>query len=111
MELLNSRRDRLQIFAEILDLCRKPQTKTRVMYETNLSYTMLQDCLKKLQNQGLLEVHHSEVKYATTEKGLQFLQRWVELQQFLKIEKSVHIIVPRAPYVANDSQSYLNPKK
>jgi len=111
LELLNSRRDRLQIFAEILDLCRKPQTKTRVMYETNLSYAMLQDCLMKLQNKGLLEVHHSKTKYATTEKGLEFLQRWAELQQFLKIEKSVHIIVPHAPYVTNDSWSYLNLKK
>jgi predicted transcriptional regulator len=79
----NSKRDRLQIFAEILELCRKPQVKTKVMYKANLSYNMLQDCLMQLHKWKLLEVHHSKKKYLTTEKGQEFLQKWTALQQLI----------------------------
>jgi predicted transcriptional regulator len=79
----NSKRDRLQIFAEILELCRKPQVKTQVMHKANLSYTILQDCLMQLQKRKLLEVHHSKTKYLTTEKGREFLQKWTALQQLI----------------------------
>jgi predicted transcriptional regulator len=79
----NSKRDRLQIFAEILELCRKPQAKTQVMHKANLSYTILQDCLMQLQKRKLLEVHQSKTKYLTTEKGREFLQKWTALQQLI----------------------------
>jgi predicted transcriptional regulator len=79
----NSRRARLQIFAEILELCRKPQVKTQVMHKANLSYTLLQDYLMQLQKQKLLEVHQSKKKYLTTEKGREFLQKWTVLQQLI----------------------------
>lgn len=78
-----SRRSLLQILAEILDLCRKPQVKTRVMYRANLSYKSLQHNLTRLRKNGLLESHSSKETYLTTEKGLTFLQRWAELQQLL----------------------------
>jgi predicted transcriptional regulator len=72
----------LEIFAEILELCRKPNVKTRVMYKTNLSYGMLQVCLEQLLKQELLELNLSAKNYSTTEKGLDFLQTWTTLQQF-----------------------------
>ncbi|NIR87535.1 hypothetical protein GWO13_08265 [Candidatus Bathyarchaeota archaeon] len=81
-------RDSFEIIAEILSLCKEPQTKTRVMYGTNLSYKMLQRHLSKLQSQGFLEVHHSLTKYVTTQKGLDFLQRWKELQEILSSERN-----------------------
>ena len=70
--------------AEILSLCKQPQTKTRVMYRTNLSWKMLQKYLSELQSWELLvEVHHSFTKYATTRKGLKFVEKWGELAEFL----------------------------
>jgi predicted transcriptional regulator len=69
----NSKRGKLQIFAEILELCRKPQVKTRVMYKANLSYKSLQDCLMQLQKKKLFEVHHSKEKYVISEKRLKLL--------------------------------------
>jgi len=78
-----AKRTNLEITAEILNFCKQPQTKTHVMYSTNLSWQMLQKYLSQLQSLGLLEVHHSVTKYATTEKGLKFVEKWRELLELL----------------------------
>jgi len=44
---------------------------------------MLQKYLSQLQSRGLLEVHHSVTKYATTKKGLKFVEKWRELVELL----------------------------
>ncbi len=77
-------REHLQIFAEILNFCEKPQVKTRVMYKMNLSYTKLQKCLPQLVEIELLEMHHNPERYATTRKGHEFLGKWKELQELLQ---------------------------
>jgi len=77
------KRNSLEIIAEILNVCKQPQTKTRVMYKTSLSWQMLQKYLSQLQSAGLLKVHHSLTKYATTPKGLEFIRKWRELAQLL----------------------------
>ena len=74
-----AKRTNLEITAEILSFCRKPRIKTRVMYNTNLSWQMLQKYLSQLRSLGLLEVHHSVTKYATTRKGVKFVEKWREL--------------------------------
>lgn len=81
--MLMAKRINPEIMAEILSLCKQPQLKTKVMYKTNLSWQMLQKYLSQLQSQGLLEVHHSLTKYATTEKGLKFVEKWRELVELL----------------------------
>jgi len=81
--ILMAPRNSLEIMAEILSLCKQPHTKTRVMYETNLSYKMLQKYLSQLQLGGHLEVHRSLTKYVTTLKGLKFLEKWRELEELL----------------------------
>ncbi len=78
-----AKRDSLEIIAEILSVCEQPQTKTRVMYRTNLSWQMLQKYLSQLQSSGLLEVHHSLTKYVTAPKGLKFVKKWRELAELL----------------------------
>ena len=80
---LMAKRDSLEIMAEILDLCKQPQNKTRVMYRTNLSWIMVQKYLSKLHSKGLLEVHHSSTKYVATLKGLKFVEKWRELVELL----------------------------
>lgn len=78
-------RSRTQIMAEILSLCRQPQTKTRVMYQTNLSTKMLKEYLTVLQSTGLLEIHHSITKYAATQKGRRFVEKWKELAELISL--------------------------
>jgi len=81
--MLMVKRVSFEIMAEILSLCKQPQTKTRVMYGTNLSWRMLQKYLSQLKSRGLLEVHHSPIKYTTTRKGLKFVEKWIELVELL----------------------------
>jgi predicted transcriptional regulator len=88
LQTSRSRRGRFEIIAEILLLCRRPQGKTRVMYETNLSYSMLQMYLNNLIALKLIEVHHSKKKYATTQKGTVFLQKWLSLSDLLTEEQT-----------------------
>jgi predicted transcriptional regulator len=83
--MLMAKRNSLEIMTQILVLCKQPQTKTRVMYRTNLSWRMLQKYLSQLQSRGLLEVHHSLPKYATTQKGLKFVEKWRELVELLTL--------------------------
>jgi len=78
-----AKRTNLEITAEILSFCKQPRTKTHVMYNTNLSWQMLQKYLSQLQSLDLLEVHHSVTKYATTQKGLKFVEKWRELVELL----------------------------
>jgi predicted transcriptional regulator len=80
---MGSKRDRLEIIAEILGSCSEPKTKTHIMYGTNLSWKMLQQYLSELQSRGLLEVHGNSSKYVTTKRGLDFVKKWKELKEFL----------------------------
>jgi predicted transcriptional regulator len=81
--LVTVKRDRVEIMAEILSLCLKPQAKTQVMYGTNLSWKMLQHYLAQLQKLNLLEAHTGSTKYVTTKRGKEFIQKWKELQKLL----------------------------
>jgi predicted transcriptional regulator len=51
------------------------------MYKANISYKRLQEYLSQLLGFEFLEVHHSAERYATTEKGHEFLNKWKALQK------------------------------
>jgi predicted transcriptional regulator len=78
------KRDRTEIFAQILKLCAKPTVKTRIMYQTNLSYNTLLTILKQLRNFGLLTLDKRTRKYETTCKGLEYITRWTAVQELLE---------------------------
>lgn len=77
------KRDRLEIMADILGLCLEPQTKTHVMYGTNLSWKMLHQYLSQLQSLDLLEAQGNSTKYVTTKRGREFVEKWRELNELL----------------------------
>ena len=83
----STNRSSTQIIGEILGLCRQPKTKTQIMYRTNLSWAMSNRYLSFLQSRRLLEIHHSIIKYATTQKGMQFVEKWEELTELLSQNK------------------------
>ena len=78
---MGTKRDRVEIMAEILELCSKPKTKTRVMYGTNLSWKMLQHYLAYMLKHELLEVQNDSTKYVTTGRGQDFVEKWNELKE------------------------------
>jgi len=80
------RRDKLYIIAEILEIAKDGVLKTQIMYRANLSFTQLNDYLKFMLKNGLLEKISSNDKevYKATEKGVNFLQRYNEITELLK---------------------------
>jgi predicted transcriptional regulator len=79
----------MQILAEILDLCRKPQLENGIMCKANISNRLFQHCLEQLVNQNLLETHYGRNLYSTTQKGLEFLQICFELQHAVALKRSL----------------------
>jgi len=82
-------RSRIQIAADILEIARDGSRKTRIMYQGNLSFDLLQKYLDMLVNFGLLEVRGgSEKGFVATEKGRRFLEDYRELQKYSEIASS-----------------------
>ncbi len=80
--LNGSKRERLEIMAEILYYCNQQKTKTTsIMYKVNLNYAQLKKHLGSLVSQGLLTTDKKE--YATTQKGQRFLELFVQLNDIL----------------------------
>ena len=77
-----SRRGKLDIMAEILLFCEQKKTKTSIMYNTNLNYSMLKNQMDTLTSQGLLA--KSVNKYYTTEKGYRFLELLAQINDLLE---------------------------
>ena len=85
----NRKRDRIQIIADILSSCRRPQTQTSIRRQTNISYTVLQSCIMHLiLRQWLMqsEAGSGQKKLAITHKGLVFLDKWIELQKMVGLK-------------------------
>jgi len=81
---MGNKRDRVEIMAEILCLCSKPQSKTRIMYGTNLSWKMLQHYLAYMQEHELLKNKDETTKYIATDKGQEFVSKWNELKELVE---------------------------
>jgi len=71
----------LQGLIEILDVCRKPQTRVEIIQETGVSMRHLHFCLKHLLKQNLVKLHHRKKTYVTTEEGLHYLRIRQQLPQ------------------------------
>ncbi len=82
----SKRRDKLYIIAEILEIAKEGTLKTQIMYRANLSFTQLNDYLNFMLRINLLEkieVNGKEM-YEATEKGIDFLQRYREINEMLR---------------------------
>jgi predicted transcriptional regulator len=61
------------------------------MQKLNLSYNMLQDSLGQLQELSLVELQPATAEFVTTGRGLEFLTKWMQLQEFLKPGEKISI--------------------
>ena len=81
---MERRRNSLEITAEILQITKEGEKKTRVVYGANLNFKLLRQYLENLENQGLVTNHVERGgMIKTTEKGIRFLKHYKELQQYL----------------------------
>jgi predicted transcriptional regulator len=70
-------RDRLQIIADILSVVRDGAKKTHVMYQANLSFTLLKRYLTEVLEAGLVRCDDEDC-YRLTGRGQAFLDRFGE---------------------------------
>jgi len=71
------RRHKFEIIAHILTRAKGGTRKTRLVYETNLNFTMLGKYMKPLSEKGF--INSSNGKLYTTMKGIEFLEKYDEL--------------------------------
>jgi predicted transcriptional regulator len=83
-------RDRLFILAEILEIAKEGTLKTSIMYRASLSYTQLMDYMSFMLKVGLLMkvLENNKEVYKATLKGMDFLQRYIEITELLRLEQS-----------------------
>lgn len=80
------RRDRLKIFAEIMDAAKGSQLKTRIMYSVNLSFSQINEYLSFLTERGFIEVRmeNRKKRYETTTKGIRYIENYNEMANLLR---------------------------
>jgi predicted transcriptional regulator len=86
---VSSKRSRLEIYLDILQVIRKGVDKpTRIMYRTNLSWKPLMHALDTMMEQNLIESEEedSHVFYKITEKGRNVLNYFNEVMQLIEIK-------------------------
>ena len=69
-------RGKIQIMADIVDLCKAGIRKTHIMYKGNLSYEQINRYLYELLEKELIiqNLNDGVLTYRATEKGRSFLQ-------------------------------------
>jgi predicted transcriptional regulator len=87
LENRKERRGELDIIADILSHTFQPISKTRIMYQANLSFTQLKGYIKRLKDSGLIEEKNSPLTYRITEKGKKFLIIYSEIMEILYPEQ------------------------
>ena len=80
------KRTKTDIAAQILYAAIGGSTKTKIMYETFLTYRHVKDYyIPLLVESGLLKTDGSETLFNTTEKGQRFLRIYEQLEGFLEV--------------------------
>lgn len=60
---------------------------THIMYRANLSWTVMQGCIKALENNGIVSSYETEGKrqYQLTEKGFMLLKQYTTIKENLQL--------------------------
>ena len=89
MQTLWERRDRLNIMAEIMEVAKGKQLKTRIMYSVNLSFSQVNGYLSFLTERGFIRVRMENGKkfYETTAKGNMYIENYREISNLLRPQK------------------------
>ena len=73
-----SYRDHFDIIAEILNVAGRNAKKTQIMYQANLSYSILRRCLSEVVAWSLVNFDGQSESYVLTPKGQEFLNAYKE---------------------------------
>ena len=84
-------RSRTEIISQILDTANGGITKTKLMYKVFLSHDQLKEYLAVLTQSDLLRFDFVNRTFMATEKGLQFLYLYNQIDQLMKEEQQQQI--------------------
>lgn len=80
------KRSRYTIVSQILDICNSGATKTRIVYQANLNFQIVNPYIELLTKNGLIESKSGRiVLYKTTDKGLKLQENFRQMQSGLSI--------------------------
>ena len=72
------------IISQILDICIKGASKTRIVYQANLNFRTINPYLDLLTKNGLINVKKEQnLIYETTPRGLDLLDNFKQIQNEL----------------------------
>lgn len=71
-------RDKFDIIADILKIAKRNPKKTQIMYQANLSYTVLKKYLSEIIEASLISHKKEGQYYELTDKGRRFLDFYKE---------------------------------
>lgn len=82
------KRNNLDIMADILKAAIGGAKKTWIIYQTNLNFNIGNRYLSQLIQHGLLTIYKGSIKYKTTEKGLEFLEKYNSFREYRPLKTS-----------------------
>jgi predicted transcriptional regulator len=88
---MGKNRDRLSIVAAILEAANSGASKTRIMFDANLSFSLLEKYLAVSLSSGL--VHVEGYKYQLTESGRDFLRQYRQFEErYLRAQQLIETL-------------------
>ena len=111
IENSQKRRDKLVIMAEIVCIAKKGTSKTHIMFKANLSFSQLNQYLKLLSHNSLLETSscNGRVIYKATQKGLEFMERQQQVMNMLNEDAQMHRNGMKTPPLFFNAFQKVNP--
>ena len=94
---VEERRDKLQIYCDIIKVATRAEKITRILRLANVQYNTFQECIEKLVKAGLLvtvqikekknrsKKSHLKVVYKATEQGLKWCENIEEIYNTLEV--------------------------
>jgi predicted transcriptional regulator len=80
-------RDRMEIISRILEAVNGSggATRTRIMYHAFVSHAQMKEYLSYLEDNGMLHYDAESEKFKITEKGLEFVRIYTEINEMIKV--------------------------
>jgi predicted transcriptional regulator len=78
------KRSRDMIISQILDICIDGANKTKIVYQANLNFRIVNPYLELLTRNGLINAKNGQsITYETTSRGLKLLGNFKQIQRGL----------------------------
>jgi predicted transcriptional regulator len=92
------KRNRNEIISEILNICIKGSSKTRIVYQANLNFRTVDPYLQLLIKNDLIKVQHGRrIIYETTEKGIYLMKTINQVNNTLSEDQRTLALPAPAP--------------